>query len=116
MLQLNIYYDASVHEIVGHTSHITDFNTSLSPYDGQVVLCPPQLIGVTNKWSTSFGAIGVRLHDKLLTISQPAADSGKESQPLGVSEADAICRQLEYTGVIPGSVRILRIDNVINGI
>ena len=79
----------------------TDFNTPLSPYDGQVILCPPQLIGVTHKRSTSFGVIGVRLHNKLLAISQPV---GKESQPLGGSEADAICRQLGYTGVIPGSV------------
>ena len=39
-----------------------------------------------------------------MAISQPVAGSGKESQPLGGSEADAICRELGYTGVIPGSI------------
>ena len=76
-------------------------------YDGQVILCPPQFDnvgGTIYKRSASFGVIGVRLHNKLMTISQPVAGSGKESQPLGSSEADAICRELGYTGVIPGSI------------
>ena len=83
-----------------------DFNAPLPPYDGQVVLCPPQLVGVANKRSTSFGVVGVRLHNKVMAISQPkpVAGSGKESRPLGGSEADAICRELGYTGVIPGSI------------
>ena len=38
-------------------------------------------------------------------VSQPVAASNKpESKPLGGSEADAICRELGYTGVIPGSI------------
>ena len=83
---------------------IADFNTPLSPYDGQVVLCPPLLVISAYKRSTSFGVIGVRLHNKVMGVSQPVVGSGKASQPLGGSEADAVCRQLGYTGVIPGSI------------
>ena len=81
-----------------------DFNAPLPPYDGQVVLCPPQFVGTAYKRSTSFGVIGVRLHNKVMAVSQPVAANNKESKPLGGSEADAICRELGYTGVIPGSI------------
>ena len=81
-----------------------DFNSPLPPYDGQVILCPPQLVGTTYKRSTSFGVVGVRLHNKVMAVSQPVAADNKESKPLGGSEADAICRELGYTGVIPGSI------------
>ena len=82
---------------------VADFNTPLPPYDSQVVLCPPQLVG---RRSASFGVVGVtvRLHNKVMAVSQPVAADNKESQPLGGSEADAICRELGYTGVIPGSI------------
>ena len=91
--------------LIVHTMIITaDFNTPLPPYDGQVFLCPPQLVGIKNRRSASFGVVGVRLHNKVLGISQPVAADNKESQPLGGSEADAICRELGYTGVIPGSI------------
>ena len=62
------------------------------------------MLGITNIRSTSFGVVGIRLHDKIMGISQPAAGSGKKSQPLGGNEADALCRQLGYTEAIPGSV------------
>jgi hypothetical protein len=83
-----------------------DFNNPLPPYDGQVILCPPQLAGIAYRRSSSFGIIGVRLHNKLMAVSQPkpVAGNDKKSQPLGGSEADAICRELGYTGVIPGSI------------
>ena len=87
-----------------HFIIIADFNTPLPPYDGQVVLCPSQLVGITNRRSTSFGVVGVRLHNKVMGVSQPVAGNNKESKPLGGSEADAICRELGYTGVIPGSI------------
>ena len=77
---------------------ILDFDNPLSPYDGQVVLCPPQLVGIDNIRSTSFGVVGLRLKDLIMGISQPA-----KSLPLAGSEADAICRQLGYTEAIPGS-------------
>lgn len=65
-------------------------------YDGQIKLCPHN--NAPNNISTSFGLITMFLKNTWRGLNQPNG-----SAVLGTNEADTICRQLGYTGAIPGS-------------
>ena len=84
----------------------TDFSQPLASYDGQVSLCPVDYNG-TDKLSTSFGL--VRVH-----YVQNGATKGinqKGDTPLGGIEADAVCRQMGFTGAYPRSAMTREVYN-----
>ena len=75
-----------------------------SKYDGEVRLCPPRAMqGDSNNISSiSFGVVALYFteYDSWRGVIQLPTDS---NALLGGNEADAICRQMGYTGAIVGS-------------
>ena len=74
---------------------------TLGKYDSQLLLCPPYDSDNTSSiFSTSFGLVIMysSKYDTWRGINQH-----NTSDPLGGNEADAICRQLGFTGAISGS-------------
>lgn len=77
------------------------------PYDGQVAICPIDS-NSANKFSTSFGLVGIYYqdHDAWKGINQR-----RDGKLLGAYEADAICRQMGFTGAYPGTAVARSVDN-----
>ena len=83
----------------------TDFEEPLTPYDGQVALCPSDDAqnsddGSNITTSTSFGVVSIyyKTHDVWRGLNQ------RNGQPaLEGNNADAICRQMGFTEAYPGS-------------
>ena len=76
---------------------VIDFTKPLAPYDGKVALCPAD--DATPNSSTSFGLVSIYYSD----YGAWRGLNQKGGQPLGTYEADAICRQMGFTGAFPGS-------------
>ena len=82
----------------------SDFNNPLKPYDGQLSLCAadttlPKLNNNT-RYSISFGMVSLY---KLETDTWRGVDQNVSNTFLGSDEGDTICRQMGYTGAVPGS-------------
>lgn len=73
-------------------------------YDGIIRLCPPDGINddPNNITSVSFGVVALSFTDYTYWRGVLQRPTDKNAQ-LGGNEADAICRQLGYTGAIVGS-------------
>ena len=83
---------------------LSDFQNPLR-YDGQVLLCPMDSKD-SNKFSTSYGLVGIYYKDKgAKGINQ------KGDQPMGGYEADAICQSMGFTGAYPGSAVTRNVSN-----
>ena len=90
-----------------HISSIhTDFNQPLTPYDGQVALCPIDTTS-SNRSSTSYGLVGIYYHD----YGAWKGINERDEKLLGAYEADAICRQMGFTGAYPGTAVTTIVDN-----
>ena len=88
----------------------TDLNNPLEPYDGQVSLCPMDITsGDTNISSTSYGLVGIYYKNK--DYGAWKGINQKDGNLLGAYEADAICRQMGFTGAYPGTAVTRNVDN-----
>ena len=80
-----------------------DFNTPLKPYNGKLALCPTD--NATSdpniRLSVSFGMVS------LYFASHGTWRGLDTSALLGTTEANAICRQMGYTGAVLGSATAL---------
>ena len=90
----------------------TDFTKPLSPYNGKLALCPPDnaTSGPNERFSVSFGIVSLYLegHDTWRGIDTKTL--------LGITEANAICRQMGFTGAQRGSaVALSATDQTFNG-
>ena len=84
-------------------------NKQLTPYNGEVRLCPPdQEISSNIKSSISYGvpALYFAEYGVWRGIIQTQSNAF-----LGNTEANAICRQMGYTGAIPGSATARNASN-----
>ena len=97
-----------VHCIVWVTIFHADFTKPLDPYDGQVALCPTDDTNSSDIFSTSFGLVGIyyQQYEAWKGIYQR-----RDGKPLGVYEADAICRQMGFTGAYPGTAVAISVNN-----
>ena len=77
----------------------------MTPYDGQIALCP---VNSPNISSTSFGLVGIYYKDYGAWKGVNQRRGGKQ---LGAYEADAICRQMGFTGAYPGTAVIRNVEN-----
>ena len=81
---------------------IIDFNKSPEPFDGQLSLCPANITLPKDnnniRYSTSFGMISLYKQGTWRGLDQNVSQAF-----LGSDEADTICRQIGYTGAVPGS-------------
>ena len=84
---------------------IVDFESPWSPYNGQVALCPSDdaINNDTTKTSTSYGVISLYFDRNDQKVWR-GVNLNNISAPLGSNEADAICRQMGYTGSITGTI------------
>ena len=82
-----------------------DFESPLNSYDGQVALCPSEdaINNDTIKSSTSYGVISLYFDRYDLKVWR-GVNLHNISAPLGSNEADAICRQMGYTGSITRTI------------
>ena len=84
-------------------------NKQLTPYDGEVRLCPPdQEISGNTKSSVSYGVPALYFADYGVWRGILQAQSNAF---LGNTEANAICRQMGFTGAIPGSATARNASN-----
>ena len=77
-------------------------SVKLTPYDGQVKLCPPdqETSNSDIEQSISYGIPALYFTD--YNVWRGIVQKGS-NEFLGNAEANAICRQMGYTGAIPGS-------------
>ena len=93
--------------------HTADFEKPLVPYDGQVALCNSDSAYISDAannvtTSVSFGVISIyyKDHDSWRGLNQ------RDGQPALVgNEADAICRQMGFTGAYPHSAVTINASN-----
>ena len=84
----------------------TDFSQALKPYNGKVALCPIDTTS-PNIYSTSFGLVGIYYQD----YGAGKGINQRDGKLLGTYEADAICRQMGFTGAYPGTAVTRSADN-----
>ena len=77
------------------------------PYNGQVALCPTDNTSV-NIHSTSFGLVGIYYQDY---GAWKGINQRGDGRVLGAYEADAICRQMGFTGAYPGTAITRNVEN-----
>ena len=80
-----------------------DFDSPLNFYDGQVTLCPSDDAQNDDsiKSSTSYGVISLYYAEAKVWMG---LNQNYFTTPLGSNEADTICRQMGYTGFLPGTI------------
>lgn len=94
-----------VHLTVEHT--LSDFRDPVPqrPYDGEIRLCAPDnhtnYIESNIKVSVSFGVVGMYFDEH--SVWRGINQFNAQTDLLGSVEADTICKQMGYTGAIPGS-------------
>ena len=84
-------------------SPLTDFNKPSSPYNGKLALCPTD--NATSdpniRLSVSHGMVS-------LYFASHGTWRGLDTKALlGATEANTICRQMGFTGAVPGSATAL---------
>ena len=84
-------------------NHAIEFDDEMAHYDGEITLCPPDVPqGNANITSSSFGVVTLYLQEH--NVWRGINQNGTELKSfLGSFEADSICRQMGFTGAIPGS-------------